>query len=95
MIVLSYFSIPTDLATAMSEWPEFVSGEGYSVELKDSNSGEEVSVRFVENRESADYIQISANRHESLYQKVVGRVIIDLLPHTDNLMVHSDFKTDE
>ena len=39
--VESYFSMPTDLAGEMRDWPEFVSGHGYSVQLK--SAGEIVS----------------------------------------------------
>ena len=33
--IQSYFSLPTDLAAEMRAWPEFVSGEGYTVNLSD------------------------------------------------------------
>lgn len=46
--IISYFSLPTDLASEMREWPEFVSGHEYSVELKNVVSGEVVSVGYVE-----------------------------------------------
>ncbi len=32
--IISYFSLPTDLADAMRSWPEFVSGKDYSVQLR-------------------------------------------------------------
>ena len=44
----SYFSLPTDLAGEMRGWPEFVSGEEYSVDLRRPNGGESVTVRMVE-----------------------------------------------
>ncbi len=31
--ILSYFSLPTDLAATFSEWPEYRSGASYSVDL--------------------------------------------------------------
>jgi len=30
---VSYFSLPTDLAGEMRDWPEFVAGQEYSVDL--------------------------------------------------------------
>jgi len=31
--IVSYFSLPTDLAGEMRDWPEFVAGQEYSVDL--------------------------------------------------------------
>jgi hypothetical protein len=49
--IISYFSLPTDLAGEMRDWPEFVTGQDYSVDLKSSDSSETVTVRFVEDGE--------------------------------------------
>ena len=47
--IISYFSLPTDLAGELRDWPEFVSGHEYSVDLK--SPSESVSVRYVEDGE--------------------------------------------
>lgn len=44
----SYFSLPTDLAAELGAWSEFVAGAGYSADLKSPDTGEIVTVRFVE-----------------------------------------------
>jgi len=35
------------------------------------------------------YLVISGNRDGVLYEKAVGRAIIELQPHTDNLMIEN------
>ena len=90
MRIYSYFSLPTDLAGAMRDWPEFVSGEDYDVELKNDSTNEKVSVNLIErSKDEQVFVRISANRKEGLYERVVGRVIIELQPHTDNLMIEN------
>jgi hypothetical protein len=75
----------TDLATEMREWPEFVAGDGYSVDLKDDATSEAVSVRFEVEEDS--YIKVSALSSGQLYDRVVGRVVHALSAHSDYLMV--------
>jgi len=91
MRIYSYFSLPTDIAEAMRDWPEFVSGEEYSVELKDGTTGEQVTIQLMdaEEAETQPYVLIQSNQFGTLYEKAVGRAIIELLPHTDNLMIDS------
>src|SRR5262245_4148423 len=85
----SYFSLPTDLANEMREWREFVSGEEYSVDLKDIATGEEVFVRLIEPSEEgfSPHIEIWANNPGQLFERVVGRVVFAMSAHSDNLMV--------
>src|SRR5258707_1221801 len=56
--IISYFSLPTDLAGEMRDWPEFVSGQEYSVDLKSSDSVETVVVGYVENG-GEHYVSVS------------------------------------
>ena len=86
--IRSYFSLPTDLAGEMRDWPEFVSGEGYSVNLQDTVTSEAVSVRFVAAGEDC-YVAISSSLPGQLFDRVVGRVVCALSAHSDNLMVSS------
>ena len=58
--IRSYFSLPTDLAGEMRDWPEFVAGEAYSVDLKSRGTGEGVEVRFVEQDEDGSYVSVSS-----------------------------------
>jgi len=84
--ILSYFSLPTDLAAEMQDWPEFVAGQEYSVELKNSALGEAVSVKYVEEGEE-HYVSVTGSGSGSLFDKVLGKVIYALAGHSDNLMV--------
>jgi hypothetical protein len=85
--IRSYFSLPTDLAGEMREWPEFRAGEGYSVELKSAESGEEVTVRFVEKDEDGAYVVVTSGNAGPLFDRVLGRVVYALSQHSDSLMV--------
>ena len=84
--IISYFSLPTDLASEMRGWPEFVSGQDYSVDLKSSDSSETVSVRLVEDSE-AHFVSVSGTGPGLLFDRVLGRVVYALAAHTDTLMI--------
>ena len=84
--IISYFSLPTDLAGEMRDWPEFVLGQGYSVDLKSSDFAETVSVRFIEDSE-ANYVSVNGEGMGTLFDKVLGRVIYALAAHSDTLMI--------
>jgi hypothetical protein len=85
----SYFSNPTDLAGEMSGWTEFIAGSEYSVDLKDSATGEEVSVRLIEPETDDDreHVVIRSDRDGRLFDRVVGRVVFAMGANTDYLMV--------
>lgn len=85
----SYFSLPTDLASEMKTWPEYVEGSDYAVDLKDHVTGEEVSVRLIEPETDEDHahVQIRSNVYGPLFDRVAGRTIFALSANTDNLMV--------
>ena len=84
--IQSYFSLPTDLAAEMRDWPEFVSGEGYSATLSDVATGEEVTVRYVEEEDDC-YVIIWSIVAGQLLDRVAGRVICSLISHSDTLVV--------
>jgi hypothetical protein len=85
--IRSYFSLPTDLAGEMRDWPEFVSGEAYSVDLKSRDTDEGVEVRFVEQDEDGSYVSVISAAAGALFDRVLGRVIYALSCHSDSLMV--------
>ncbi len=66
---ISYFSLPSDLAGEMCGWPEFVSGQEYSVDLLSSD--ETVSVRYVETSEER-YVSVSGNDKGRLLSAFLG-----------------------
>ena len=84
----SYFSLETDLASEMSAWPEFFEGIEYSVDLRDSVTGEQVSIRFIDPKTDDDpHVQIRSNMYGVLFDRVVGRTVYAMSAHSDNLMV--------
>ena len=85
--VLSYFSLPTDLAAEMRDWPEFVGGVDYTADLRDHASGETVSVRLATVEDESPYIIVAGSGSGALFDRVLGRVIYALSAHSDNLMV--------
>ncbi len=73
----------------MRNWKEFVSGKDYSVDLKDAETGETVTVRYVVREEdSFDYVEINSDLPSELFDRVVGRAICALIQHSDNLMIN-------
>ena len=83
--IVSYFSLPTDLAAAMRDWPEFRGGEEYSVDLG-SPDGEVVTVRKV--TEDDTYVSVVGTGQGHLFDRVLGRVMHALAADSDNLMVY-------
>ena len=81
----SYFSIETDLTGEMRSWPEFVSGNGYDVDLRAPSTGESVSVRYVESGEEA-HVYITGEG--SLFDRVAGRVVHAMSAHSDLLWIN-------
>jgi len=84
--IISYFSLPTDMAGEMRGWPEFVSGQDYSVDLKSSDSSETVNVRYVEDGEN-HFVSVSGFGADLLFDRVLGRVVYALAAHSDNLII--------
>ena len=77
--VLSYFSLDADLAGEMREWPEFVSGSGYAVDLTCPSTGEKVAVRFVADADGEPmHVAVSTPVAGALFDRVLGRVVYAL-----------------
>jgi hypothetical protein len=83
--IVSYFSLPTDLAAEMRSWREFVSGEGYSVRL--ASASERVDVGIVEGKDEMPYVFVRGAGSGDLFDRVLGRAVHALAAHSDNLMV--------
>ena len=82
----SYFSLPTDLAARMRSWPEFRSGEGYSVELEAAT--ERVVVVLVAAQEDdCQHVLVRGSIDGRLFQSVLGQVTYALAAHSDNVTV--------
>ena len=82
----SYFSLPTDLAAQMRDWPEFIRGEEYSVELRNSATNETVTVKL-DKEDNAPFVSIHSSEAGLLFDRVTGRVVYALSEHSDDLMV--------
>jgi len=82
----SYFSLPTDLATALSAFPEFVSGEGYCAELHSPD--EEVSVSYhPAHDDDAAHVLVAGTGEGLLFFAVLGCTVHALSAHSDNVSV--------
>jgi len=86
----SYFSIETELAAAFRDWPEYVRGEGYSVEL--ASRDESIVVRMVEAVDvpedlDSQHVLIEGTGVGRLFDAVAGRVMYEMAAHSDNLQV--------
>jgi hypothetical protein len=79
--------MPTDLAAEMRHWPEFVSGDGYTVHLRDAGTGVEVSVQMVERDDDFPTVIVEGVSRSPLFDRTVGRVIQALSEHSDDLQV--------
>ena len=86
LCIQSYFSLPTDLAAEMRDWPEFAGGSDYDVDLRWPATGESVRVRYVDGNRGA-FVAITSEGSGSLFDRVAGRVIYALSEHTDHLLV--------
>lgn len=82
----SYFAMETNLAGEMRSWTEFVSGNGYDVDLRDASTGEDVTVRFVERKEDA-IVQITGTGAGPLFDRVAGRVVFAMSANSDSLLI--------
>lgn len=82
----SYFSLPTDLAAALSGFPEFVSGEGYRAELHSPR--EQVSVTYHPAQdEDAAHVLVAGRGEGVLFLVVLGCAVHALSEHSDSVSV--------
>ena len=86
--ILSYFSLPTDLAAAMEHWPEYIDGEGYSVLLESKSTGETVQVDLVDADSDEPGVHVTSSDAGALFARVLGTVTYLLAAHSDYLMVY-------
>jgi len=84
--IYSYFSLPTDLAAEMRDWPEFVRGDDYSTELRSLDTNESVTVSLKDEDEDR-FVRIYSPAAGSLFDRVTGRTVYALSQHSDNLMI--------
>jgi hypothetical protein len=85
--IISYFSLPTDLAKAMRAWPEFIAGEGYDVSLRDAKTKEEVTVRLIAD-ENEPHVIFSSPKAGPLFDRVVGCALVAMSAHSDTLVIN-------
>lgn len=82
----SYFTLPTDLAATMRDWPEFTRGEGCFVDLE--GRGERVSVRLVPaSDDDCQHVLVRGVPVGRLFHAVLGHVAYALAAHSDNVTV--------
>lgn len=77
--ILSYFSLTTDLAVALSSWPEYRDGRQYDVTLCSIDGAEEVTTRLLHAEENGTpYVRVASSSGGALFERVLGRVIFEL-----------------
>lgn len=77
--IISYFSLSTNVAGELSGWPEFVAGDGYTVDLAETASSETVNVRLIKQPE-AQYVAVNGTRSSTLFAQVLGRLYLPYRP---------------
>jgi len=80
----SYFSLPTDLASELRAWPEFLAGEGYTVELQ--SPSERISVQ-PEFDEGQMFIRLTGTGTGPLFHRVLGATVHSLSAHSDSVFI--------
>lgn len=86
--ILSYFSLATDLAVALSSWPEYRDGHEYDVTLYSIDGAEEVTTRLLHAEENGTpYVRVASSSGGALFERVLGRVVFELAAHSDDLTV--------
>ncbi len=85
--IQTYASLPTDLASELRCWPEFISGDGHSALFRDAQTGEEVSVRLRATSQYFPTVTVEGRSRTPLLDKALGRVIQAAVDHSDTVMV--------
>lgn len=100
--IWSFYRAPADLFAEMRAWREFLSGDDYSVDLRDTATGETVKVEYFEDWED-DYLTIKSDAPGDFFDCLVGRVVrmmserngflkIRRTPYDDKLLFTPKFK---
>ena len=78
----SYFSLPTDLAEEMRNWPEFLDGSGYATRLR--SESEEVATSL-EEEEGGSLVYVRGTGDGPLFYRVLGCTLYALACHSDDV----------
>jgi hypothetical protein len=78
----SYFSLPTDLAAEMREWPEFRSGDGYHTVLQTDT---EVVSTSLEDDDGTPFVLVRGTGDGQLFFRVLGVSLYALAGHSDDV----------
>lgn len=78
----SYFTLPTDLAAAMRDWPEFVEGEEYRVILADRHEQVETSLETDDGR---PFVLVKGRGEGLLFFRALGAALFHLAQHSDDV----------
>ena len=82
VLIDSYFSVPTDLAAEMKDWPEFVQGDGYTTAFR--TDSESVSTSL-ESDEGRPFVLVKGTGDGPLFHRVLGVCIYTLAGHSDDV----------
>jgi hypothetical protein len=78
----SYFSLPTDLASALGKWPEFVSGKDYSALLTSEQESVTTSLEYDEDQ---PFVWVRGDGDGPLFFRVLGVAFWELAGHSDSV----------
>ena len=84
--LISYFSLPTDLAAVFRSWSEFESGEGYDVSLRCRTTGERVRTECRE-MDGIPFVSVTSEAAGQLYKRVIEAATTALREHSDTVDV--------
>lgn len=84
-LIFSHWTSETDLAAIFGAWPEFASGEGYTVDLRDGEEG--VEVRLV-HEEDDRWVLVASTSTGALFERALGRVALELA-RTSAIQLHT------
>ena len=82
----SYFSLPNDLAADMRNWPEFVRGREYSVELESDD--ERVTIELLPaDDDDRPYVLVRGEYGGRLFLAALGYVCYAMAGKSDDLQI--------
>jgi hypothetical protein len=86
-LIFSHWTSETDLAALLRDWPEFASGEGYTVDLHCATSGDGVEIRLV-HEEDDRWLLVASTNTGGLFERALGRVALEMA-RTSAIQLHT------
>ena len=81
--IFTYWTLDANLANTLSELPEFLEGEDYTVKLRDPGGGVISIYVAKDDDESSGYLAIDSDRTGTFLDQIIGRVAIEMAKHSE------------